>query len=75
MLFHYRALLFLIAKVLSLLSTYLKELLDSMESLEKEDAIRIIETALDYAVAVRNFDMKEAYVLYRCIMKLKQNEG
>ena len=53
----------------------LDDLLESMETLEKEDAIRIIETALDYAVAVRNFDMREAYVLYKCIIKLKQNGG
>ena len=53
----------------------LEDLLTSVESLEKEDAIRIIETALDYAVAIRVFDMKEAYVLYKCLIKLKQNEG
>lgn len=45
-----------------------------VEELDKTDAIRIIETALDLAVATRVFDMKDAYFLYKCILKLKENE-
>lgn len=51
-----------------------KELNDFLNSLKKEDAIRLIETALDVAVATRTFDMKDAYVLYKCILTLKENE-
>jgi hypothetical protein len=45
-----------------------------MESVDRQTALKLIESALGYGLSNGLYSMGESYCLYKCINKLKENE-
>ena len=46
----------------------------SMNEIDYEQAIKIIETAITYAVKSGVYNLSESYVLYKCLSKTKEKK-
>lgn len=45
-----------------------------IENLEKEDAIKLVESALTYAQQTGIYTIEESYIIYKSLKKLKEND-
>lgn len=52
-----------------------KELNVFIENLEREDAIKLIESALTYAQQTGIYTIEESYIIYKTLKKVKENDG
>jgi len=51
-----------------------EELETFLNNISDEDSIQIIETVMSYATKSGLFDLDEAFLLYKCISKIKQKD-
>ena len=45
-----------------------------METIDFKKALIVLETSITYALKSGAFDLSEAYILYKCLTKIKENE-
>jgi hypothetical protein len=50
-----------------------KELNEYMDNLSVDDAIQIIEKQIEFVATHGGFKLVESHVLYKCLIKLKEN--
>lgn len=51
-----------------------KEFDSFIEKLTKEDALKIIETSISFGQQNGLYSLEESHSLYKCLIKLKENE-
>lgn len=47
----------------------------SLDSMDKEFAIKIIDLALNYIQQNGGFSLEESHCIYKCLNKIKENES
>ena len=51
-----------------------REFVEFMDTIDDKNAIKLIETSMNYVIKSGLFDFDETYALYKCLLKLKSNE-
>ena len=51
-----------------------KEFINFMDTIDEKNAIKLLETSMNYAIKSGLFDFDESYAMYKCLLKLKSNQ-
>ena len=52
-----------------------KEFVEFMDNIDEINTVKLIETAMNYAIKSGLFDLDESYAMYKCLLKLKSHEN
>jgi hypothetical protein len=52
-----------------------KEFIEFMDNIDEGNAVKLIETSMNYAIKSGLFDFDESYAMYKCLLKLKSYEN
>jgi len=44
-----------------------------IDNIDVKNSIMLLETSITYALKAGAFDLSEAYILYKCLSKIKEN--